>query len=168
MLEIRIMRLGEGVEWAIHSCVILAALPPDRGLPGAKLAEYHGVPAAYLAKHLQAMSQAGIVEALPGRRGGYRLARSPYDLTMLEIVEAVEGRTAAFRCTEIRQRGPAKGTRADHRDPCAITRVMREAEDAWREVLAGTTVADLLVSVGESVSPVTIRKAAAWLQEAMR
>jgi Rrf2 family protein len=168
MIKIRIMRLGDGVEWAIHSCVVLATLPADRGLPGAKLAEYHGVPAAYLAKHLQAMSQAGIVEALPGRRGGYRLARSPYDLTVLEIVEAVEGRTAAFRCTEIRQRGPAGGTRGDFRHPCGIARVMRSAEEAWREVLAGTTVADMLVSLGESVSQVTIRKAAAWLQEAMR
>ena len=40
-----------------------------------RLAEYHGVPAPYLAKHLQALSRAGIVESSPGPRGGYRLAR---------------------------------------------------------------------------------------------
>ena len=44
--------MADGVEWAVHSCVLLATLPSDGALPAAKLAEYHGVPAAYLAKHL--------------------------------------------------------------------------------------------------------------------
>jgi DNA-binding IscR family transcriptional regulator len=62
MIIIRIMRMGDGVEWALHSCTMLALLPPESALPAARLAEFHGVPAAYLAKHLQALSQAGIVQ----------------------------------------------------------------------------------------------------------
>ncbi len=69
------MRLSDGVEWGVHACTLLAVLPPDRALPAAKLAEYHGVPAAYLAKHLQALARAGVLETVKGPRGGYRLAR---------------------------------------------------------------------------------------------
>src|SRR6476659_5546992 len=69
------MKLSDGVEWGTHVTTLLAVLPPDRALPAAKLAEYHGVPAAYLAKHLQALSRAGILESVQGPRGGYRLDR---------------------------------------------------------------------------------------------
>ncbi|MGH6991101.1 MAG: Rrf2 family transcriptional regulator, partial [Stellaceae bacterium] len=55
------MRISDGVEWAVHLCGVLAAAPVGRGLPGAKLAEFHDLPPAYLAKHLQALSRAGIV-----------------------------------------------------------------------------------------------------------
>jgi DNA-binding IscR family transcriptional regulator len=46
------MRLSQGVEWGLHCAALVALLPPDRTLPAARLAEYHGVPGAYLAKHL--------------------------------------------------------------------------------------------------------------------
>src|SRR6187455_675775 len=118
------MQLGQGVEWAVHCCTVLALVPPERTLPAARLAEYHGVPPAYLAKHLQALSQAGIVESVAGRRGGYRLARPAAAITVLDVVEAVEGSAPAFRCTEIRQRGPAAVASREYRAPCTITKVM--------------------------------------------
>ena len=62
------MRLSDGVEWGVHVCVLLATLPDDAALPAAKLAEYHGVPAAYLAKHLQALAGAGVLQTVKGAR----------------------------------------------------------------------------------------------------
>jgi len=100
------MRLSQGVEWALHCCSVLAGVPPERTLPSARLAELHEVPPAYLAKHLQALSAAGIVESVPGPKGGYRLARSAEEITVLDVVLAVEGDQPAFVCTEIRQCGP--------------------------------------------------------------
>jgi Rrf2 family protein len=162
------MQLGEGVEWALHAAVVLALVPPDSTLPASRLAEYHGVPPAYLAKHLQALSLAGIVESVPGRRGGYRLARPAGDVTVLDVVEAVEGTAPAFRCTEIRQRGPAAVARTHYRAPCTITKVMRAAEAAWRAELASVSVLDLVIDVAGAASPVAIRKSAHWMQEASR
>jgi Rrf2 family protein len=162
------VKLGEGVEWALHSCVILAVLPRGQALPAAKLAEFHDVPAAYLAKHLQALSQAGIVESVPGRRGGYRLGRPATDITLLEIVDAVEGGTGSFRCTEIRRRGPSASPACEYRGPCSITVAMRRADEAWRAELAGQTLASLLGEVAVSISPVVATKAAAWMQEVAR
>src|SRR5947209_8292305 len=101
------MRMSDGVEWAIHCCTVLALLPPDLALPAPRLAEFHGVPPAYLAKQLQALARAGIAESVPGARGGYRLARPADEITLLDVVHAIDGPEPAFRCTEIRRRGPA-------------------------------------------------------------
>jgi Rrf2 family protein len=162
------MQLGEGVEWALHCCTVLALVPEDKTMPASRLAEYHGVPPAYLAKHLQALAGAGIVESTAGRKGGYRLAKAPNEITVLAVVDAVEGDEPAFRCTEIRRRGPARVAASEYRAPCGIAQVMQDAEDAWRAHLEGVTIADLLQGLAVSVSPVAIRKAAGWFQEVLR
>lgn len=162
------VRLSDGVEWALHCCTVLAVLPPETALPAARLAEFHGVPGAYLAKHLQALSRAGILESVAGQRGGYRLAKAPDEITLLDVVDAVEGTAPLFRCTEIRQRGPAAMGRREYRSPCGIASAMREAEDAWRDSLQRQTIADMVRSMTRAVSPAAAAKAAAWYQEVVR
>lgn len=160
--------MSDGVEWAVHCCTVLGMIPAGDTLPAARLAEFHAVPPAYLAKHLQALSAAGVLESVPGARGGYRLARSPKDVSLLDIVEAVEGTEPAFQCTEIRRRGPA-AVAARHYSPlCTIARAMADAEDAWRASLRSRTVADLLGALATEVSPQSAVKAAAWFQEVKR
>jgi Rrf2 family protein len=161
------MRLGEGVEWALHCTTVLALVPPDMAMAGAHLADFHGVPTAYLAKALQALSRAGLVESTPGRRGGYRLARPAAEITLLDVVLAVEGDEPAFRCSEIRRRGPAAMPARFYPHPCGIAAAMWRAEDAWRASLRETTVADILGSLMQSVSPESAAKAATWMQEVL-
>jgi Rrf2 family protein len=160
------MKLGDGVEWALHCCVLLAALPPDDAMPATRLAEYHGVPGAYLAKHLQALARAGIVESTPGRRGGYRLARPANEITFLDVVEAAEGDEPAFRCTEIRQRGPVPASAKAMRTPCAIHVTMARAEHAWRKELRATTIADIGAVLAGKLDRRSLKAAGAWLAEA--
>ncbi|OCP05076.1 MULTISPECIES: Rrf2 family transcriptional regulator [unclassified Ensifer] len=137
------MKLGDGVEQAIHSVTMLSCLQPGSTLSAAALAEFHGVSTSYLLKHLQAMSGAGILEAVPGPKGGYRLARTPEKITLLDIVLAVEGPEPAFRCNEIRLRGPnpyaCKPTA-----PCTINVAMLKAEQAYRAELRRVTIASIL------------------------
>jgi Rrf2 family protein len=159
------MRLSEGVEWGLHCAVLLAVMPPDTALPTGRLAEFHGVPAAYLAKHLQAMSRAGILVAGTGPRGGYRLARPPADVSALDVVEAIDGEDAAFECLEIRRRGPTAVPAREYRTMCGIHRVMVEADVAWRARLARTSIADLAAGVAHDASPKMIEKFGTWLQE---
>jgi Rrf2 family protein len=161
------MRLSEGVEWGLHCAVLLAVMPPETALPTSRLAEYHGVAVAYLAKHLQAMSRAGILAAGPGRGGGYRLARPPADVSVLDVVEAVDGDDPAFKCLEIRRRGPAAVPGREYRTMCGIHRVMVEADAAWRAELGRTSVADLAAGVAKDASPKMIEKFGTWLQEVM-
>ena len=161
------MRLSEGVEWGLHCAVLLAVMPSNAALSTTRLADFHGVPVAYLAKHLQAMSRAVILEAATGPRGGYRLARPPADISVLDVVEAVDGEDPAFRCLEIRRRGPAAAPAREYRTMCGIHRVMVEADEAWRTRLTRTSIADLAAGVARDATPKMIEKFGQWLQEVM-
>lgn len=158
------MRMSDGVEWVLHSCTVLAALPEGRALPAAKLAEFHGVPPAYLAKHLQAAAAAGIVASVPGPRGGYRLGRPAAEIPLLDVVLAVDGDDTAFRCSEIRQRGPVDAPAGTYRRPCGIARAMWRAEDAWRAELRATTIADLVAELLATLPAEVLVGGAEWLQ----
>lgn len=137
------MKLGDGVEQAIHSVSMLAGLSEGGVLSAAALAEFHGVSASYLLKHLQALSGAGIVATVPGPKGGYRLAKEPAAISLLDIVLAVEGPAPAFRCNEIRQRGPNPLPGRYFRAPCGINSAMLKAEKAYRAELANVSMADI-------------------------
>jgi Rrf2 family protein len=145
------MKLSEGVEWGLHCVSVLAQLPPGATLPTRSLAELHGLSETYLSKHLQALTNACIIESVPGPRGGYRLMRPPEEITLLEIVEAIDGREPLFRCTEIRQRGPFAGEPQAYRMPCGIHVAMARAEKAWREVLHSQTLADIVTHYSQDV-----------------
>lgn len=143
------MKLGDGVEQAIHCVALLAGLSRGGLLTASSLAEYHGVSTSYLLKHLQALSQAGILRTVPGPKGGYRLARWPSDISLLDIVLAVEGREPAFRCREIRQRGPDPLPAHRFSRPCNISTAMLRAERAYRTELGGVSIADINAELEE-------------------
>lgn len=162
------MKLSDGVEWGVHVCTLLAVLPQDSALPAARLAEYHGVPAAYLAKHLQVLAGAGVLETVKGPRGGYRLARPPAEITVLDVVEAIDGEEPAFRCMEIRRRGPTAMPAREYKLPCGIHRAFIRADEAWRKELADTTIASLMIGVMQEAPRAAVEKGARWLGEAVR
>ena len=162
------MQLRGPVEWALHCCAVLAGLAPERYLPTRDLADFHGVPKEYLSKALQALSQAGLVEGTLGPSGGYRLARAPDRITFLDIVEAVEGKAATFVCTNIRRNNPcltggeAKSLCTDGR-PCAVARVMWDADRAWRDALRAVSLADLMARLQTDLPAGLQRRGAAWI-----
>jgi Rrf2 family protein len=136
--------MGQGVEWAVHVLLTFAWLEDDEPVSTTQLAATYGLPTAYLNKQLQALVRAGVLESLPGARGGFRLARPPHKITLMDVVAAIEGPDEAFRCTEIRQRGHgANLPRSAFAEPCAVSTAMRRAEIAWRRELAAQTVADV-------------------------
>ncbi|MEP3245816.1 MAG: Rrf2 family transcriptional regulator [Sneathiella sp.] len=159
------MKLNEGVEWAIHSCAFLGALPPDKALPAFQLATYFDLPAPYLAKHLQQLSTAGIVETRKGPKGGYRLAKSPDNITLLEIVEAIDGRSPCFQCTEIRQKGPSAAKSSEYTRPCSIARAMLSAEKAWRSELRKVSLAEIQCTGVTEMPQEQLEKTASWMKD---
>jgi Rrf2 family protein len=144
MCTIQIMRMSQGVEWAMHVLLSLAWLDDDVPVPTAQLATSYELPPAYLNKQLQALVRAGLLESVPGARGGFRLTRSPQEITLMDVVAAIEGSDELFRCAEIRQRGMGSSVPASvFREMCAVQAAMRRAELAWRRELASRTVADI-------------------------
>jgi len=162
------MKLGDGVEQAIHCVTVLAALPADGLLSAASLAELHGVSTSYLLKHLQVLSGAGIVRTEPGPRGGYRLGRLPGDISLLDIVLAVEGPEPAFRCKEIRQNGPDPLPPEYFKTPCQINAAMLRAEHAYRNELRGVTIQDLIAQVKAADDGAIAARGCAFLASHLR
>lgn len=139
--------MGQGVEWAVHTCLNLTWLETGRGVSTARLAAFYDLPAPYLNKQLQGLVRAGILTSSPGPRGGFALARRPGDITLLDVVTAMEGADPLFRCEEILRQGPGGRPDVDYRSTCLVSGAMRRAELAWRQALAGRTLADLKAEV---------------------
>jgi Rrf2 family protein len=157
------MKLGDGVEQAIHSALVLSGLSADGVISAGALAEFHGVSPSYLLKHLQALSGAGIVQTVPGPKGGYRLARAADQITLLDIVLAVEGPEPAFRCTEIRRRGPNLASARVLKNPCAVNVAMLRAEQAYRAELRRISIADLAANVAANDDGSIARRGCAFI-----
>ena len=162
------MRLNEGTEWAIHCCSILAALPQGVALSAQKLAEYFDLPEHYLAKHLQQLSNANILNTRKGPGGGYQLAKSPDKIQVLEIVQAVDGKEPSFRCSEIRQRGPTGQASSCYRKPCGIARTMWSAEEAWRAELKKVSLSDIQRMGVKETPKQQIEQSVQWFQDVLR
>ncbi|MFI8517570.1 RrF2 family transcriptional regulator [Streptomyces sp. NPDC085481] len=136
--------MNEGVEWALHSCLNLAWVGEEQAVTAARLAAYHELPSAYLNKQLQALVRAGILTSVCGPKGGFRLARPLDRITVMDVVVAIEGPDDAFRCTEIRGKGPGAAPGKPDAE-CAIAGAMGRAELAWRRELAAQTLDDVRI-----------------------
>ncbi len=145
------MKLPESTEWLLHSAATLAMLGPGHTASAGQLAEHYDVPAAYLAKQLQALVRAGVLTATTGPRGGFRLAKAAEQISLLDIVEALDGAAPFYTCREIRQRGRGAVPAEQCRRTCSLAAAMGEAQRAWRESLAGVTVADIVAGLPRSL-----------------
>lgn len=137
---------GSGVEYALH-CLLNLVRIADGDPPSSRdLAEFQGVPQAFVAKLFSDLQKAGIVAATEGLHGGFRLSRPADEISVLEVVDAVEGEKPVFRCREVRRNcvlyrdGPPPWATGGL---CAVHAVMLDAEKRMREALAATTLGDL-------------------------
>ena len=160
--------IGSGVEYALH-CLLWLVAPLEQRPSSRDLADIQGVPPAFVAKIFSKLEKAGIVEAIGGIRGGYRLARAPEDISVLDVIEAVEGQKSLFDCQEIRERCAVfDGTppKWANRGVCGIHAVMLNAEKVMRAELAKSSLASLTTGVlGKGVPVAFMRDVKLWFAE---
>ncbi|MEV6153406.1 Rrf2 family transcriptional regulator [Nonomuraea sp. NPDC052129] len=144
------MKLPVSTEWVLHCATTLAQLDAGASASAAQLAQYYDLPAPYLTKQLKALVRAGLLGATTGPRGGFRLALPPSEITLLRIVEAVDGTSPPYECREIRRRGRGALPAEDCRRTCVLAEKMADAHEAWRGSLAGVTLADILAELPPS------------------
>ena len=161
------MKLSNGVEWAVHACALLAALPEAKGLKAEAIAAYHELPPAYMAKQLQALSKAGLVKTARGAKGGYRLGVPPAQISLWDITAAIDGVSPAFRCSEIRQAGPCPARATECKTPCPIAKAFLDAETAMRDHLKTIRLIDICQEIGANITPLKAEKFGQWLSTAM-
>ncbi|MEX1079858.1 MAG: Rrf2 family transcriptional regulator [Homoserinimonas sp.] len=150
------MKLPVSTEWLLHCATTLAQLEHASSASATQLADYYDLPVAYLSKQLQLLVKGGVLVATTGPRGGFRLARNSAEITLLQIVESVDGGSDPYQCREIRQQGKGSLPPAECKEPCILAQKMAEAHQAWRDKLAQTTLADILASL-PSTAPARTR-----------
>lgn len=92
------LRVTKLTDYATVVLTVLAARPSDV-LSASELAERAGLEVPTVSKLLKPLAQAGLVEGFRGARGGYRLARPASAISLVEIVEAMEGPLAMTECS---------------------------------------------------------------------
>lgn len=140
---------GSSVEYSLHCLLWLIAEDVERA-SSRDLAELQGVPSAVLAKIMPRLEKAGLVNARDGIAGGYALARPASEITVLNVIDAVETHRRLFDCKEVRRGCVLFGSMPPDwaiSRMCGIHAVMLRAEDRMRAELAQTSLADLVQGV---------------------
>ncbi len=157
---------GASTEYVLHSLLWLVENPEP--VSSLDLAELQEIPAAFIAKLLPRLEKAGLLIASEGLRGGYRLGRPADQISVLAVVDAVEGAKSLFNCQEIRGRCALFDAGAPEwatQGVCGIHGVMLRAEQAMRRELAQTSLADLARSVRNKAPSPFFEEAQSWFDE---
>lgn len=129
--------LGKRGAYAIRSVLDVATHHGVGRRKKREIAEAMAIPEKYLARILAGLVQAGVLRATAGRDGGYELAREPGAITLLDVVEAVEGRTEPRSCL-------LRGAPCAANNSCPFHEAWVAAEQLMRDRLHEATFADLV------------------------
>lgn len=133
------LQLTRRADYAIRTALCLGREGSQAWLPAPVIAQRMDVPPRFLPQIMQDLVRAGLVEASLGRGGGYRLARAPEEVSLLEIIEAVEGDARRRTCV-------LSSSACDASRPCDVHALFANAQDALLDRLAEATVLDALGS----------------------
>jgi Rrf2 family protein len=132
------MRLTRGADYGARGVIHLAKMPPDTVALVGDIASAEDLPSSYLAKIFQSLVKKGILRSHRGAKGGFSLDRPPEDITLLEVIEAVDGPIELSPCLV-----PSQG--CEKMDTCSLYPVLAETQKRMRQVLGSKTF-DLLAA----------------------
>ena len=130
------MELTRKGEYAIRGIVHLATRPDDQVCLLSEIAAAVDVPPTFLAKIFQQFSKMGLVKSYRGTGGGFVLGRSPDQITLLEVVEAVEGPIIPNRCVVKQGDCPRDST-------CTVHPVWVNVQLQVKDILGKVTLEEL-------------------------
>jgi len=141
------MMFSTKAEYGVRVMVELARRAGGEPIPLAEIAAHDGLPLAYLEHLVARLRKAGLVDSRRGSRGGYMLARPASEITMAEVVEALEGSIAPIECISQGPDGSIVCSReSDPGHTCPTKLLWTRVRFAIVSTLRGTTLADLLVT----------------------
>ena len=102
------MQITRQADYAVRAVMYLTQLGPDEKASTSQIAEEKDIPLSFLAKIIAQLSVAGLLQTMRGARGGVTLARTPQEISLLEVVEAIDGPimlnecvNGSFECSQI-------------------------------------------------------------------
>ncbi len=123
-------------DYGIRAALYLADRAPEWAKAG-EIAEAMDMPTGFLHQVLQGLKRGGLVNSKRSRYGGYALARRPEDISVLEVIETLEGPLDAGECA-------LRGGPCHWEEVCALHEVWSAGRAAFRESLASATLEDLV------------------------
>jgi Rrf2 family protein len=139
------MRISAKADYAVRAAVELAVAGGQGPIKGERLAQAQGIPLKFLENILGELKHAGLVRSQRGTEGGYWLAQAPNEITIADIIRAVEGPLASIR-------GESPGSVEFRGSAEPLGKVWVAVRANLREVLESVTVAD--VASGELPQPI--------------
>lgn len=136
-MRLELTRRGD---YAVRAMLALAA-PNDDWRSVSRIAAAMSIPERFLPRVMRDLVRADLVEARTGRTGGYRLARAARDITLLDVIDAIEPVDDARRCV-------LRGIPCGIDGRCAVHDSFEEARIAHRERLGRSTLASLTRAEG--------------------
>ena len=130
------MQITRTTDYGIRVLTHLAMLPTGTRLTAAELATASHAPESLVAKILQRLVAARLAASRRGFDGGFELARAPREVTVLDIVTALEGPLCLNTCV-------GHGPGCEEASTCAAKGVWARAQAALAEALSGTTLEEL-------------------------
>ncbi len=91
------MEITREEDYAVR-CVLKLSSAPERIFVVSEISKSMSIPKAFLAKIMQKLVRAGIVESIRGVKGGFRLKKKPHDITLLDVINAISGEIPVNRC----------------------------------------------------------------------
>jgi Rrf2 family transcriptional regulator, cysteine metabolism repressor len=141
------MMFSTKAEYGVRVMVELARRPGDEPVPLAEIAEHDGLPLAYLEHLVARLRKAGLVDSRRGSRGGYLLARPAPEISMADVVEALEGSIAPIECISQGADGSIVCSReSSPRQPCPTKFLWTRVHSSIVRTLQETTLDDLLAA----------------------
>lgn len=141
------MRLEVTRRTDLATRALLELVPAGRRLKGAELAGRLGASVGFLAQAMTPLVNSGWVRSEPGPAGGYLLAVDPADVSLLDVIEAVEGPTETGRCV-LEGRDCADG------EPCVLHLPWAAAREAFLDDLRSISIAEARpLPVADPASP---------------
>lgn len=140
------MQITRAGEYAVLGLMCLARRPSGSVVMIDEVSREEKIPKSFAAKIFQSLVKAGLVRSNRGAGGGFTLQKGPADITVLEIIEAIEGKIAFQRCL-------TEPTSCEHIGGCALCGLFEEAQDRVKQTFSRTTLADLAnkhVPVGDA------------------
>ena len=130
------MRITRAGEYGVLGLFHLARCPQQSAMLE-DVSRAEKIPKSFLGKIFQQLVRVGLIQSTRGVGGGFRLKMEPARISILEVVEAIEGRIAFQRCLQ-------EDSGCEHVGGCALCSLFEQAQDQVKEVLARTTLEDLL------------------------
>lgn len=148
----QVLKVSRKIDYALRAMIHLAGLPHGRLVSHKELADRLSLPKDFTAKIMKTLSERGLVSSVRGPHGGFKLAKSPQCISMLDVIEATEGPVSLNVCLDSKSSCAVS-------ESCTMYDVWRVGQEKMLDVYRTATLASL-AEQREVLVPLEIRTAA--------